>query len=416
MDSESRSRTIRSASTTLAAMLLFFAVASAKAQTFEVFYSFTGRVGAGPFGQLAMDAAGNIYGAANYGGLSQYDAGTVYKLTSTGAASRLYSFTGGADGGTPYAGVILDENGNLYGTTKDGGVSNTTCGTAPPAGCGVVFKVDKARKETVLHAFTGGSDGWEPLHELTRDAAGNLYGTTEAGGGVTGGACAQSGCGTVFKLDTTGKEKILHAFTGKADGNYPNSRLVLDASGNLYGTTPSGGIITGVCVTQGLRGCGLLFKLDKSGKDTILHSFTDGADGATPAGNLIADADGNLYGCTSVGGSFGKGTIYEFDTTGKFSVLYNFETVDFCGGLFRDASGNFFGTASGAPDGVAFEVDASGNFTQLYGFTNESDGGAPLSQPILDPQGNLYGSAYFGGIECPDGLGDGCGVVYKITP
>jgi len=395
--------------------LVFFAIPSATAQTFQVFYSFTGKAGAGPYGQLVMDAAGNLYGTTTYGG-NQYDAGAVYKLNSTGGASLLYPFTGGTDGGTPYAGVILDENGNLYGTTKDGGVSNGTCGTAPPAGCGVVFKLDKTGKETVLHAFTGGSDGWEPLHELTRDAAGNLYGTTEAGGGITGGPCALSGCGTVFKISTAGKETILHAFTGKADGNIVNSRLVLDASGNIYGTAAGGGIVTGACITQGLHGCGVLFRLSKTGKDTILHSFTDGADGATPAGNLITDANGNLFGCTSVGGSFGKGTIYEFDTNGKFTVLYNFDTVDFCGGLVRDANGNFFGTASGSPDGIAFEVDASGKFTQLHGFTGESDGGEPLSQPILDPQGNLYGTTYFGGLTCPDGLGDGCGVVYKITP
>jgi len=199
--------------------------------------------------------------------------------------------------------------------------------------------------------------------------------------------------------------------------NFPNSRLVLDGSGNIYGTTPWGGIITGVCVTQGLRGCGVLFKLDTTGKDTILHSFTDGADGATPNGNLIADANGNLYGCTQAGGSFGKGTIYEFDTTGKFTVLYNFESVSACEGLVRDVNGNFFGTAyDGNPDGAAFEVDASGNFTELYGFTGGSDGGEPLSQPILEAQGNLYGTTYFGGIFCSDGLGDACGVVYKITP
>lgn len=407
-----------SASMVMAALVLALPmVPSAKAQTFEDLYSFTGKVGAGPYGQLAMDAAGNLYGAANYGGSDQFGgSGSVYKLSPTGKAARLYAFTGGSDGGTPYAGVILDESGNLYGTTKDGGVSNTTCGTAPPAGCGIVYKVDKTGKETVLHAFTGGSDGWEPLHELTRDAAGNLYGTTEAGGGVTGGACATSGCGTVFRISTTGKETILHAFTGKTDGNFPNSRLVLDPSGNLYGTTPWGGILTGVCVTEGLRGCGVLFKVSKTGKDTILHSFTNGADGAMPTGNLVADANGNLYGCTSVGGAFGNGTIYEFSAAGEFSVLYNFASVNFCGGLVRDVNGNFFGIASGSPDGVVFEVDASGFFIQFYGFTGGTDGGEPLSQPILDAQGNLYGTTYFGGLLCNDGLGDGCGVVYKIVP
>jgi uncharacterized repeat protein (TIGR03803 family) len=184
MDSESRSRTVRFAFTTLVAMLVFFAVASAKAQTFEVFYSFTGKVGAGPDGQLAIDTAGNLYGTATYGGLGQRVYGTVYKLNSTGSASLLNSFTGGADGWDPWAGVILDQKGNLYGTTKTGGITNTTC----TQGCGIVYKVDSSGTETVLYAFTGGSDGWEPIHELTRDATGNLYGTTNAGGGATGGA------------------------------------------------------------------------------------------------------------------------------------------------------------------------------------------------------------------------------------
>jgi uncharacterized repeat protein (TIGR03803 family) len=171
-----------------------------------------------------------------------------------------------------------------------------------------------------------------------------------------------------------------------------------------------------VCSTNGLQGCGVLFKLNKSGKETILHSFTDGADGATPNGNLIAGANGSLYGCTMYGGSFGKGTIYQFDITGEFTVLYNFELVDACEGLVRDANGNFFGTAYDPSEGTVFEVDASGNFSQLYRFTGGSDGQEPLSQPILDAQGELYGTAYFGGIYCPDGLGDACGVVYKIKP
>jgi uncharacterized repeat protein (TIGR03803 family) len=144
--------------------------------------------------------------------------------------------------------LVRDSAGNLYGTTLAGG--NLACG------CGVVFKLNTTGKETVLHRFTGGADGRNPgLAGLVRDSAGNLYGAT-ATGGFTGGVCAPNGCGTVFKLDTTGKKTVLHSFTGKADGAYPDAGLVRDAAGNLYGTTYSGGDLA--C---GGGGCGVVFKL-----------------------------------------------------------------------------------------------------------------------------------------------------------
>jgi uncharacterized repeat protein (TIGR03803 family) len=194
-------------------------------------------------------------------------------------------------------------------------------------GCGVVFKLNSAGVETVLYSFTD-ADGDEP-NNVVRDAAGNLYGTTVSGG--------TSGWGTVFKLDTTGKETVLHNFTGKTDGAYANS-LIRDHAGNLYGTASLGGDLS--CSAP--YGCGVVFKLNPSGKFTVLYSFT-GADAATePVGGLVKDALGNLYG-TTVGAS---GTVFKLDTSRKLTVLHNFTGggVDPIGGIVMDRQGNFYGT------------------------------------------------------------------------
>src|SRR5450631_362725 len=192
----------------------------------------------------------------------------------------LYTFTGGADGANPSAGgsdagLIRDEDGNLYGTTPGGGdLSSAYCGSY---GCGVVFKVDRLGKETVLHAFTGPPDGAEPLAGLVRDEEGNLYGTT------LGGGSAGFPVGTVFKLDRAGKETVLYSFTGVgADGSGPYAGVIRDEEGNLYGTTIGGG---GSSACSG--GCGVVFKVDRVGKETTLHAFTGPPDGAGPLAGLV---------------------------------------------------------------------------------------------------------------------------------
>jgi uncharacterized repeat protein (TIGR03803 family) len=313
-----------------------------------VLYSFTGPPdGANPDrGGVVRDAAGNLYGTTLAGGASGYY-GTVFKLDNTGKESVLYSFTGGADGGEPFAGVVRDAKGNLYGTTTYGG--DLTCDA--PYGCGVVFKVDTTGTETVLHTFTGsGGDGGNPVAGLVRDAAGNLYGTTRWYGA--------SGDGTVFNVDRTGKETVLYSFTG-GDGSTPYAGLVRDAAGNLYGTTLDGGG----------SGYGTVFKLDKSGKETVLHSFAGPpADGAYPFAGLVRDAKGNLYGTTGSGGPFDWGTVFKLDKTGKESVLHSFTGAADGGspwsGLVRDARGNLYGTTSqggstgceGSGCGVVFKL------------------------------------------------------------
>jgi uncharacterized repeat protein (TIGR03803 family) len=193
----------------------------------------------------------------------------------------LHRFTGN-DGSFPEAGLVRDAAGNLYGTTLNGGDQNCS------GGCGSVFKLDKTSKETILYSFTGGSDGEYPNAGLVRDEAGNLYGTTVAGG-VSGTGCPEyTTCGVVFKLDTTGKETVLYTFTGGADGGTSYARLVRDSAGNLYGTTAGGGAFAS----------GVVFKLDATGHETVLHTFTGGADGGLPYAGLVRDSAGNLYGAT----------------------------------------------------------------------------------------------------------------------
>lgn len=265
-----------------------------------VLYRFTGRLdGGGPQAALIRDRAGNLYGTTVYGGLSGF--GTVFRVNNTGAEKVLYLFTGGTDGGYPYASLLRDAAGNLYGTAAQGG--NLSCN--PPHGCGTVFKVDSSGHETVLSSFAGSPDGQYPYGSVVQDEAGNFYGTTLYGG--------TSGTGTVFEVDTTGKETVLYSFTGGTDGGYPYSGLLRDAAGNLYGTASNGGDLS----CDAPYGCGVVFKINSAGHETVLYTFTGGADGAFPYAALIRDSAGNLYGTADSGGDltcnppYGCGTVFE---------------------------------------------------------------------------------------------------------
>src|ERR1035438_7585202 len=264
----------------------------------------------------------------------------------------LHNFAEGfPTGANPYSGVIRDSAGNLYGTTYAGGAS----------GYGVVYKVDAAGHETVLYTFTGGADGMWLYAGVIRDSAGNLYGTTYGGGAAN--------AGVVFKLDTAGNETVLYNFTGGIDGAGPQAGVIRDSAGNLYGT--AGGGIVSACQ----RGCGVAYKLDNAGRETVLYTFTGGADGANPSAGVIGDSAGNLYGTTSGGGTAGYGVVYKLDKAGHETVLYSF-TGGADGdspftGVIRDSEGNLYGTASSAGGtpccaGVVFKVSASGQETVLY--------------------------------------------------
>jgi uncharacterized repeat protein (TIGR03803 family) len=346
-----------------------------------VLFAFPGGDGTNPQAGVIRDSSGNLYGTTYSGGRG---AGTVYKRdAATGHEMSLYSFT---DGGSPVAGVILDSAGNLYGTTLLGG----------PSGYGAVFKLDTTGNETTLYSFTGGTDGRLPYAGVIRDTAGNLYGTTSAGGA--------SGYGVVFKVDTAGKETVLYSFTGGADGNYPYGGVIRDGVGNLYGTTLMGGG----------SGVGVVFKVDTTGKETVRYSFTGGADGRFPQAGVIRDTAGNLYGTTVSGGASGVGAVFKVDTTGKETVLYSFTggadgSYPYAG-VIRDTAGNLYGTASHAgasSAGVVYKVDTAGNETVLYSFTGGTDGAAPYAGVIRDGAGNLYGTTNRGGTS-------NAGVVYRL--
>jgi uncharacterized repeat protein (TIGR03803 family) len=275
----------------------------------------------------------------------------------------------------------------------------------------------QAQTFKVLHTFKGApNDGALPLTQLTLDAAGgNLYGTTSGGGK---GICSNTGCGTAFRLNRNGIK--IYSFSGK-NGQYPFAGLYQDSAGDFYGTTEEGGDFT--CFSQG---CGTVFKLSKTGKETLLYSFTGDPDGSFPEALLVGDAAGNLYGTTSVGGGFpGYGTVFKIDAGGE-TILHTFTGPPSGGadgaysyyGVIRDAADNLYGAATeggayGA--GAVYKLDTSGNETLLYSFHGGSDGAYPASVLLFDLQGNLYGTTGFGGnLNCAGG--SGCGVVYELSP
>jgi uncharacterized repeat protein (TIGR03803 family) len=342
----------------------------------------------------------------------------VFKLDPSGTETPLYDFSGGADGANPHAGLIRDAVGNLYGTTSFGGNTSSSCPYGS-TGCGVVFKLDPSGTETVLHTFSGGTDGANPYAGLIRDAAGNLYGTTSFGGN-TSSSCpyGSTGCGVVFKLDPTGQHyRVLYPFSGGADGSAPEAGFVRDAAGNLYGTTGNGGSSCSVCI----YGCGVVFKLVAAGNETVLSTFSGGADGSGPGPNrLIRDPSGNLYGTTSSGGNTssscpvgiygGCGVVFKLDPSGKETVLYTFsggaDGWESLGGLIRDRAGNLYGTTgfggnfSGSCNtygcGMLFKLDPSGKETILHSLGGGTDGFFPEAG-LLQYKGSLYGTAEGGG-------------------
>lgn len=383
----------------LALVSAVLAASAAQAQTYKVLYSFTGGDdGKTPESSLMADAAGNLYGTTMFGGAYGY--GVAFKLDATGKETVLHAFTGGADGAYSVGGLILDEAGNLYGTTEEGGDLGCNVGH----GCGIVFKLDPSGTEAVLYSFTDGTDGGYPSGPVLRDGAGNLYGTTSYGGG----GCE---CGVVFKLGTGGTETALHTFTGGSDGAYPLAGLVRGAAGNLYSTTYLGGTY----------GKGTVFGLDITGNEVLLYSFTGGSDGGYPNAGLTLATTGNLYGTTEEGGDlacpsgYGCGTVYKVDASGKETVLYSFtggtEGSEPLGGLVIDPTGSLYGTtiAGGAPQlGVVFGLNLAERETVLYTFSRGADGAAPFASLIHDAAGNFYGTAAYGGIG-------NNGTVFEIT-
>jgi uncharacterized repeat protein (TIGR03803 family) len=272
----------------------------------------------------------------------------------------------------------------------------------------------------VLYSFTGGGDGLDPHGGVTLDSAGNLYGTTVAGG--FGGFCAGDGCGVVFELspsDGAWTETTLYSFHGLNDGFGPGSGLVFDAAGNLFGTTPDGGT----------HSAGVVFELSPTAhgwRQRVIHAFTGNKDGAVGSlGLLLFDAAGNLYGVTELGGTHGAGAVYKLSPTPRgawqTTVLYDFkgapDAANPYGGLIFDAAGNLYGTTyfggtSGM--GTVFQLipgpNGSWQENVLYNFQGGTDGSLPTTTLVFNAAGSLYGTTSTGGRPSCD-----CGTLFKLT-
>jgi uncharacterized repeat protein (TIGR03803 family) len=311
--------------------------------------------------------------------LSNHQSAAATQFATAKKFTVLHVFEGPPDGEFSEAPLVRDVDGNLYGTTTSGGNDN-----------GTVFKVDKNGNEGILFRFNG-TDGGFPTSGLTLDAAGNLYGVAEEGPG---------GAGVVFRLDKNNNETILHVFQGgfNSEPKGPVGSLIMDDAGSLYGATEAGG-------HGAFPGFGTLYRLDPTGKFSVLYEFHGKADGSNPQGPLVRDVNGNLCGVATAADSGGtiKGTVFKLAPGGKFTVLHTFtggaDGSGPQGGLLMDNAGNLFGSAitgGDSGDGTLFEITKGGKFTRLYSFTGGADGRSPNGGLVQDPDGNLYGTTQIG--------------------
>jgi uncharacterized repeat protein (TIGR03803 family) len=407
-------RIVAQTSALVLAVIIVIAASAAHAQTFAILHTFTGQGDGGtPYAGLTIDQAGNFYGTTSAGGAGY---GTVFKLTHSGSnwvLSTLYAFQGGNDGGYPFARVVFGPDHVLYGTTSGDG-NNGGFGTVfslrPPSH--PCRSINCPWTEAVLYRFTGTDDGGTPGYgDLAFDASGNIYGTTMYGGA---NCSPYYNCGVVFELGRSGgswTESVLYSFsqTGNA-GDVPYGGVILDRAGNLYGTTVIGGVDNG----------GVLFELTQSGSSwtvSVLHSFGGLNDGVDPTGGLIMDQQGNLYGSTTFGPGNGTGgTVYQLQPSGgswTYSILAALS--GFLGpldALTMDAAGNLYATSYGGGSstyGNVFKLTPSGGswtYTDLHDFNGHHDGGDPIGGVVLDAHGNVYGTT----------SEFGHGEIWEITP
>jgi uncharacterized repeat protein (TIGR03803 family) len=382
----------------LCAVLLCVAAAITSPKGFKTLINFDNVNGANSFTPLVQAIDGDFYGTTAAGGAA--NDGTVFKITPGGTLTTLYSFctqAGCADGDNPYGGLVQGTDGNLYGTTRNGGVYNF----------GSIFKLTRGGRLVTLYSFclqAGCADGAYPYAALIQGLDGNLYGTTQGGG--TGNI------GTVFRITPSGKLTTLHGFDTYADGSSPQASLVQGVDGNFYGETAFGG-------ANGSYGT--VFKITSEGTFNRLYSFcaqSGCTDGANPYSGLVQGIDGNFYGTTSDGGASNNGTVFKITPIGKLTTLYSFCAQGYpCpegsfpyAALVQATNGNFYGatTNGGFNDyGTLFEITREGALTTLHSFQN-IDGREPFGTLIQGTNGSFYGTTTAGG-------SDDVGTVFRLA-
>ena len=387
---------------TACAIFVFCAATAtaAPAQTFTTLLSFDGTNGSGPTAVLVQGIDGNLYGTTDAGGVSNgctLGCGTVLKITPLGTLTTLHSFDF-TDGRIPQA-LVQGHNGNFYGTTNTGGAHTF----------GTVFKITPSGTLTTLYSFCAQTppncaDGADPQAALVQATDGNLYGTTSDGG---------IGVGTFFKVTPSGTLTTLHIFgTGNGEGFNPVGTLVQATDGNFYGTTSEGGAFA--------NDQGTVFKITPSGTLTTLHTFDyvrDFANGAYPVAGLVQGTDGNFYGTTRDGGNGnqevgGNGTIFKISPSGSFTILHRFNFTDGAepvAGVIQATDGNFYGTTKtgGTKEfGTVFKITPGGTLTMLYSFGSQSgctEGYFPVAGLVQDTNGNFYGTTAGGPCQQSNG-------------
>lgn len=406
-----------------------------QAQTFHVLHEFTGSGdGAAPLG-LTLDSAGTIYGVAHAGGRSGTDCyegcGVAFRLSRHGSGwlfGVLHTFEDRPDGAGPAAPMVFGSDGALYGSTVGGGLAGLG-NNCHHSGCGTIFRLQPPATvcgaascpwvETVLYRFTGGADGsWPDFNDAAIfDSSGNLYATANYGGDTGGGCSGGPGCGVVFELTPLNGgwvDTVLYTFEGGTDGANPVAGVIIDHSGNVYGTTSQSTVYELTHSQSGWTNNVLLMT-----EDTVVAG-------------VIFDQFGHLLGATENGGVYGGGSAFKMIklANGRWT---SYDIYDFApsgepyypgpaGTLLLDRAGNLYGTTSadgayglGSVFKLSSNSDGFWTYTDLHDFTGGADGSDPSTSLVIDQYGNLYGTAYFGGIHQSCSQGSGCGVLFEIT-
>jgi uncharacterized repeat protein (TIGR03803 family) len=353
--------------------------------TLNTLATFNNTNGANPYGGVVMDGSGNLYGATNSGGASNN--GTIFEVAQGSGAVTTLAVSSSSSGANSYGGVVMDGAGNLYGTSTSGGAN----------GVGTVFEVVQGSGVTTTLATFNTTNGANPYAGLIRDSSGNLYGTTASGGA--------NNAGTVFEIvHGSGVVTTLATFN-TTNGANPYAGLMMDSSGNLYGTTTFGGANNAGTVFEIVHGSGVV---------TTLATFNT-TNGANPYSGVVMDAAGNLYGTANVGGANGVGTVFEVaHGTNFITTLASFDATGFSpfSGVVLDNAGNLYGTAYAGGTfgyGTVYEVAQGSGVTTTLATFDGTNGARPYAGLLMDGTGNLYGTTLFGGAS-------DAGTVFELSP